>query len=231
MSVNEIIEKAGVKSVLADNDKDLIRRAFDFAQSAHKGKKRESGEPYINHPLKVALGVAEMGLDVSAISAALLHDVCEDTSCDTATMEKNFSKEIAFLVDGVTKLDKIQFHGTERDAENLRKMLLAVAEDIRVVLIKLMDRTHNMETLKALPPEKQKRIALETLEIYAPLAYRLGIGEIKGYLEDLAFPFVYPKECAWLENQMKDPIEKRRAYVARLIPIVREELEKENMRD
>ena len=231
MSVNEVIEKANVKMALSDSDKDLIRRAFDFAQSAHKGQKRQSGEPYINHPLKVAYGVAEMGLDVSAISAALLHDVCEDTSCDTATIEKNFGKDIAFLVDGVTKLDKIRFHGTEREAENLRKMFLAIAEDIRVVLIKLMDRLHNMETLSFMPADKQKRIALETLEIYAPLAYRLGIGEIKGQLEDLAFPFVYPKEYEWLTEQVKDPLEERKKYVDRLTPVIKEELEKENVKN
>jgi len=231
VNIRAIVEKAKEKLHCSQEEQELIMRAYEFAKEAHGAQKRTSGDPYINHPLAVALRVADLGLDTASIAAALLHDVCEDTACSIETIEENFSKEIAFLVDGVTKLDKIQFHGTERDAENLRKMLLAVAEDIRVVLIKLMDRTHNMETLKALPPEKQKRIALETLEIYAPLAYRLGIGEIKGYLEDLAFPFVYPKECAWLENQMKDPIEKRRAYVARLIPIVREELEKENMRD
>src|SRR3989344_2641916 len=229
MTVNELTEIANIKAVLTEADKELIGRAFDFAQSAHKGQKRQSGEPYINHPLKVAYGVAEMGLDVSAISAALLHDVCEDTSCDTATIEKNFGKDVAFLVDGVTKLDKIRFHGTEREAENLRKMFLAIAEDIRVVLIKLMDRRHNMKTLSSLPPEKQKRIALETLELYAPLAYRLGIGEIKGQLEDLAFPYVYPKEHEWLIEQVKDQLVLRQKYAERLIPLVKKELEAENI--
>ncbi|MBI2637502.1 MAG: bifunctional (p)ppGpp synthetase/guanosine-3',5'-bis(diphosphate) 3'-pyrophosphohydrolase, partial [Candidatus Sungbacteria bacterium] len=161
--------------------------------------------------------------------AALLHDVCEDTECAPETLEKNFGKDISFLVDGVTKLDKIRFHGTEREAENLRKMFLAIAEDIRVVLIKLMDRLHNIKTLNSLSPEKQKRIALETLELYAPLAYRLGIGEVKGQLEDLSFPYVYPKEYEWLMQQVKDPLIERQKYAEWLIPLVKRELEAENL--
>lgn len=230
MNIDYVIEKANSKNILTEEDIVLIRRAFDFASLAHKGQKRQSGELYIEHPLNVALTVSEMGLDAKAIAAALLHDVCEDTSCDPLTIEKNFGKDIAFLVDGVTKLDKIRFHGTEREAENLRKMFLAIAEDIRVVLIKLADRLHNMMTLSAMPPEKQKRIALETLEIYAPLAYRLGIGEIKGRLEDLAFSYVYPKEYEWLINQTREPLMERQKYIENIIPLVKEELEKEKIK-
>ncbi|KKU52851.1 MAG: hypothetical protein A3H69_02130 [Candidatus Sungbacteria bacterium RIFCSPLOWO2_02_FULL_47_9] len=229
MTIEEIIKKAEVKLTLNDSDKERIMRAFEFAKAAHGVQKRKSGDLYIEHPLMVAYGVAEMGLDASAIVAALLHDVCEDTTCAPETLEKNFGKDVLFLVDGVTKLDKIRFHGTEREAENLRKMFLAIAEDIRVVLIKLMDRRHNMKTLSSLPPEKQKRIALETLELYAPLAYRLGIGEIKGQLEDLAFPYVYPKEHEWLIEQVKDPLVLRQKYAERLIPLVKKELEAENI--
>ncbi len=206
-----------------------IRRAYDFAAKAHERQKRKSGAPYITHPLSTALRLAEMRLDTATIAAALLHDVCEDTSCTAKDLAKTFGDEIAFLVEGVTKLDKIRYRGTERSAESLRKMFLAVAEDVRIVLIKLVDRLHNMETLSHIPPEKQKRIALETLEIYAPLAYRLGIGELKGQLEDLAFPYVYPKEYEWVVRMMKDHDDRRRYYMENLSPLVTQELARERI--
>ncbi|OHA06526.1 MAG: hypothetical protein A2934_05225 [Candidatus Sungbacteria bacterium RIFCSPLOWO2_01_FULL_47_10] len=227
--VEDIIKKMNQRGNVSSSNQDLIRRAFACAQKAHVNQKRRSGIPYFDHPISVALSVSEMGLDASSVAAALLHDVCEDAHFSLEQIEKEFGPEIAFLVDGVTKLDKIKFHGTEREAENLRKMFLAIAEDIRVVLIKLMDRLHNMKTLSALPPEKQRRIALETLEIYAPLAYRLGIGEIKGQLEDLSFPYVYPKEHEWLAGQVKEPLIERQKYVDKLLPLIKEELEKEKV--
>ncbi|MBU6415495.1 HD domain-containing protein, partial [Patescibacteria group bacterium] len=209
---NNIQKKGGVNALLekiktqerANKDLALISEAYDFAARAHQKQKRKSGEPYIIHPLATAMQLAEMKLDSATVAAALLHDVCEDTTITKDEIKKKFGEEIAFIVDGVTKLDKIRYKGTERSAESLRKMFLAIAEDIRIVLLKLVDRVHNMETLQYLPPEKQKRIALETLEIYAPLAYRLGIGEISGKLEDLAFPYVYPKEYAWLLASTKE---------------------------
>src|SRR3989344_5776446 len=207
----------------------FVKNAYIFAEEAHKEQRRKSGEPYIIHPLAVALRLAKMRLDKETVAAALLHDVCEDTECTIKEIQKKFGDEIAFLVRGVTKLDQIRYKGTERNAENLRKMFLAVAEDIRVVLIKLADRLHNMETLRHVTPEKQKRIALETLEIYAPLAYRLGIGEIKGRLEDLAFPYIYPQEHQWLTGHIKDTFEGRGAYITRLIPEVARELAKEKI--
>ncbi|MFY9462421.1 MAG: RelA/SpoT family protein [Candidatus Sungiibacteriota bacterium] len=207
----------------------FVKNAYLFAETAHKEQKRKSGEPYIIHPLAVASRLAAMRLDKETIAAALLHDVCEDTECTIKEIKKEFGGEVAFLVEGVTKLDQIRYKGTERNAENLRKMFLAVAEDIRVVLIKLADRLHNMETLEHVAPEKQKRIALETLEIYAPLAYRLGIGEIKGRLEDLAFPYIYPQEYRWLMEHIKDTFEERMSYIARLIPKVSEEFAKEKI--
>lgn len=224
MTIGQLLEIIKEKRAFSEEEIMLIRRAHAFAEKAHRGRERSSGESYITHPIAVAMKLAEMRLDAATVCAALLHDICEDSVCSNETLRKEFGEEIAFLVEGVTKLDKIQFHGIERSAESLRKMFLAVAEDIRVVLIKLMDRWHNMETLSSLPPEKQKRIALETLEVYAPTAYRLGIGELKGRLEDLAFPYVYPSEHEWLAGQVKIPMEERSAYIVSLIPILRDAL-------
>ncbi len=177
------------------SDVDLITKAFEFAQEAHSNQKRFSGEPYITHPFEVAKTLAHLQLDSRTIAAALLHDTCEDNPEVTdRILRKKFGDEIAFLVDGVTKIGKLKYLGVEREVENLRKLFLAMATDIRVVLIRLADRLHNMKTLSFVPPAKQKRIALETLEIYAPLANRLGIGEFKGQLEDLSFPYIYPEE-------------------------------------
>ena len=207
----------------------LTQKAYEFAAAAHGKQKRKSGEPYITHPLATAMRLFELKLDAPTIAAALLHDVCEDTDYKLSDIKKEFGEEIAFLVAGVTKLDKIRYRGTERNAESLRKMFLAIAEDMRIVLIKLVDRLHNMETLKFVAPEKQRRIALETLEIYAPLAYRLGIGELKGQLEDLAFPYVSPKEYQWLMERVKDHFEGRSKYVETLKPVVVQELAKEKI--
>lgn len=212
-----------------DADLTFVKKAYEFAKFAHGDQKRKSGEPYIIHPLSVALRLADMRLDKETIAAGLLHDVCEDTGFTIDEIRKDFGGEVAFLVEGVTKLDQIRYKGTERNAENLRKMFLAISEDIRVVLIKLADRLHNMETLEHVAPEKQKRIALETLEVYAPLAYRLGIGEIKGRLEDLAFPYIYPQEYRWLAEHIKDTFEERGDYIERLIPKVKKELADENL--
>ena len=207
----------------------LIKKAYDLACLAHKDQKRESGKPYIEHPLNTALTLAKMNLDIETIAAALLHDVVEDTKYTLSDIEKNFGKSVAFLVDGVTKLDKIKYGGLERRAENLRKMFLAMAKDIRVILIKLADRYHNMQTLHYLPQEKQKTIALETLEIYAPLAYRLGIGELKGQLEDLAFKYLYPEKYKWLENEVAERYKTRKNYINKLEPIIYKNFKDENI--
>lgn len=207
----------------------LIVDAFEFAQKVHAGQKRFSGESYITHPLAVAEHLARLGMDSNTIAAALLHDVCEDSSITHEEMKKKFGEEISFLVAGVTKVNKLKYHGIERTAENLRKMFLAIAEDIRVVIIKLVDRLHNMKTLSSLPPEKQKRIALETLEIYAPLSYRLGIGELKGQLEDLAFPYVYQNEYQWLIKNVKTPLEERKKFIDNIKPVIEAELKKERV--
>lgn len=228
MIVNKLFEKLR-KQNRSKEDLVLIERAYDFAALAHGGQKRKSGEPYIVHPLAAALYLAELHLDAPTIAAALLHDVCEDAEYNADDIRKEFGEEISFLVSGVTKLDHIRYRGTERSAESLRKMFLAVGEDMRIVMIKLVDRLHNMKTLNFVAPEKQRRIALETLEIYAPLAYRLGIGELKGQLEDLAFPYVYPKEHKWLVGQVEDHFDGRRRYVEKLKPVIAEELSREQV--
>ena len=208
----------------------LIRDAYDFAAEAHTGQKRLSGEDYLIHPIQTAIILAELKLDSETIAAGLLHDVVDDTPITNNEIKNKFGKDIARLVEGITKLGKIKYRGLERQVENLRKMFLAMAEDIRVVLIKLADRLHNMQTLDALPPEKQKRIALETLEIYAPLAHRLGLGELKGQLEDLAFPYVHPQAHQWLLDQIKDKYQEREKYLEIIKPIIKRELIRENIK-
>lgn len=206
MNVNEIINllKSPSKS-----DIELITKAFEFAQKAHEGQERFSMEPYFIHPFEVAKDLANLQLDSKTIAAALLHDVCEDKSISEKTIKKEFGDETAFLVAGVTKLGQLKYHGAELQIENLRKMFLAMAKDIRVILIRLADRVHNMKTLQYVPEEKQKRIALETLEIYAPLANRLGMGKFKGQLEDLAFQYVYPEEYKKIKEMIKGKYEEK----------------------
>lgn len=208
----------------------LIKAAYDLAWRAHQSQKREGGEPYIQHPLYVALTLTKMNLDTETIAAALLHDVVEDTKYTLDDIGTQFGKTIAFLVNGVTKLDKIKYSGTEGKAENLRKMFLAMAQDIRVVLIKLADRYHNMLTLDALEKSSQKRIALETLEIYAPIANRLGMGELKGQLEDLSFKYLHPEKFSWLENEVEEKCEAHKKYIKNFVPVLYEILKKEKVR-
>jgi GTP diphosphokinase / guanosine-3',5'-bis(diphosphate) 3'-diphosphatase len=194
-SMDERIE-ALVKRVHANRpteDLSLIRRAWEFSVQHHRGQRRASGEPYIIHPLEVAEVLAEMKMDSTAIAAGLLHDSVEDTPATHAELEANFGAQVANIVEGVTNIDKIQFANREdRQAENVRKMLLAMVSDVRVVLIKLADRLHNMRTLEFLKPDRQQAIARETMDIYAPLAHRLGMGKVRGELEDLAFRYLDP---------------------------------------
>src|ERR1039457_4535133 len=178
------------------DDLEIIRQAWQFCLQQHEGQKRASGEPYVVHPLEVALVLAELKMDSTAIAAGLLHDAVEDTDVTTGEIEKRFGEQVAHIVEGVTKLDKIKFANREdHQAENIRKMLLAMVTDVRVVIIKLADRLHNMRTLEHLNSEKRQKIARETLDIFAPLAHRLGMGKLRGELEALAFrytdPFVY----------------------------------------
>ncbi|MDX8399417.1 MAG: HD domain-containing protein, partial [Gallionellaceae bacterium] len=177
-----------VSTYLKPKDVDHIRQALEFSETAHHGQFRLSGESYVTHPIAVASILTPLHLDAQAIMAALLHDVVEDTSISNVEIAKKFGKSVAALVDGLSKLDKIEFETKEdAQAENFRKMLLAMARDVRVILIKLADRLHNMRTLESLSGERQRRIAEETLEIFAPLANRLGIWQMKWELEDLGF--------------------------------------------
>jgi len=206
----------------------LIRSAFEFSEQAHKGQKRKSGEDYIQHALHTALNIAHIGMGSKTISGGLLHDIPEDTNVTLKEIEDKFGREIAFLVDGVTKLGKIKLRGTKEELylENLRKMFLAMAEDIRVVIIKLADRLHNMETLGALPPEKQARIARETLDVYVPIANRLGIGEIKGRLEDLAFKHLDPENYEFVKNLEEKEFGIRKKNLEKTIGELKKELQK-----
>ncbi len=179
-----------------NTDSGLIERAYHFALKAHDGQKRLSGEEYIAHPLEVAKILAGLRTDNETIAAGLLHDVLEDTTVTRDDLVREFGETVAFLVDGVTKLGQLKYQGVERHVESLRKLFVAMAKDLRVIMIRLADRLHNIRTLQHVPKDKQKRIALETLEIYAPLANRLGMWKIKGALEDGAFPYAYPKEYA-----------------------------------
>jgi GTP diphosphokinase / guanosine-3',5'-bis(diphosphate) 3'-diphosphatase len=190
-----------------NEDISLIRKAWEFCVGHHAGQVRASGEPYIIHPLEVAEVLAEMKLDATAIAAGLLHDAVEDTPATSEEIESGFGDQVAHIVEGVTKIDKIQFANREdRQAENVRKMLLAMVSDVRVVLIKLADRLHNMRTLEHLKPDRQEAIARETLDIYAPLAHRLGMGKVRGELEDLAFRYTDP--VSW--EQVSAAVESRR---------------------
>ncbi len=202
-------------------DLDPVERAYRFAAEAHEGQKRASGEPYVTHPLAAAQILAELGIDPVAVTAALLHDIPEDTDYDFSDLEERFGPDVARLVDGVTKLSKFStLSHEEQQAENIRKMFLAMAEDVRVVLIKLADRLHNMRTLSALPHEKQVRIARQTQEIYAPLAERLGIWQIKWELEDLAFKVLEPTEYRELAAKLETRRRAREGYVERAMTVL-----------
>ena len=209
-----------------------ISKAYDFSRKAHQGQKRKTGEEYFSHTVEAAATLLKMGLDSTTASAALLHDVPEDTLVTLAQINCDFGQEVAFLVDGVTKLGKIKLRGNREEyyLNNLRKMFLAMASDIRVVLIKLADRLHNMKTLDALPHHKQQRIAKETMEIFAPIANRLGIGEIKGQLEDLCFKYLDPDNYKKIVKLEKDIYEERKLYVKRAIKELRKELNASNIK-
>ncbi|UCH36696.1 MAG: bifunctional (p)ppGpp synthetase/guanosine-3',5'-bis(diphosphate) 3'-pyrophosphohydrolase [Armatimonadota bacterium] len=209
-----------------DGDEQLLRRAYEFAREAHAGASRASGQPYISHPLEVAVLLAELGLDDHALAATLLHDVIEDTSVTADELRKEFGEEITGLVHGVTKLSRIDFRTQrERQAQNLRKMLLAVARDLRVILIKLADRLHNMRTLKSLPQERRRSIAEETLHIYAPIAHRLGVWRLKWELEDLALRHIDPRAYHRIVRQVARTREDRERTVNQAVAQLRERLD------
>jgi len=204
-------------------DIELLEKAYLFAERAHEGQKRMSGEPYFTHVVETAKNIAKLGMDTKTIAAGLLHDVLEDTSVTEEEMEKEFGPDIVFLVKGVTKLGTLKYRGDERHVESLRKFFVAMANDLRVVIIKFADRLHNLQTLQHVHEDKRKRIAIESIEVYAPLANRLGMGKFKGEIEDAAFPFAFPKEYAQIEEIIK---EKQGLYQKNLTE-VHEKLEKE----
>src|SRR3954471_8193315 len=196
----------------------MITRAYELAADAHRQQVRRSGESYIQHPLAVGRIVADLGLDDITIAAALLHDAVEDTALTLDDVSSDFGPDVAGIVDGVTKLERVSFDSKEaQQAATMRKMLVAMAKDVRVLIIKLADRLHNMRTLAAMPPHKQRRTSQETLDIYAPLAHRLGMQEMRQQLEDLAFATLYPKRFAELDHLVSTRTPEREVYLAKAI--------------
>jgi len=230
MDANSLIAK--VTEYLPAKKASMIKEAYEFASQAHRGQMRKSGEPYLEHPLQVAATLANLRLDVDALIAALLHDIPEDCGISLEEIETKFGAEVAKLVDGVTKLEKLTSRAggkekkTRLQVENLRKMLVATAEDLRVVLIKLADRLHNMRTLGALPSSRRRVIAQETLEVYAPLAHRLGIWDVKWQLEDLALRYLKPQEYRRLARLVAEKRVQREGFIAEVSQTLRQELDK-----
>ncbi len=207
------------------DDAELLRRSFDFAAEQHYSQLRSSGDPFLSHPLEVAHILADLKLDVTTLCAALLHDVVEDTHIPLAQIAAQFGADVARLVEGTTKISRLDFLAPEtRQAENVRKMLLAMVDDVRVVVVKLADRLHNMRTLSYLAPEKQERIARETLDIYAPIAHRLGMGRIRGELEDLAFGFLHPPEFLELQKAVQSKSRAHEKFLAAVQDMIRKKL-------
>ncbi len=223
MSADALIEQ--VKLYYPTADEHLLEKAYEFAVRAHEGQLRKSGDPYVTHPISVASVITKLRLGVPSICAGLLHDAVEDTSATVEELTVEFGAEIAFLVDGVTKLGQLPYSNRkERQAENFRKMLLAMAKDIRVILVKLCDRLDNMRTLGPMPPAKQERIAAETMDIYAPLAHRLGIQWIKSELEDLSFKYLHPGEYERVAGDLNRKKKDREDYIAEVEQLILSEM-------
>lgn len=213
-------------------DEDRLQRAFNFAAQKHFGQVRQTGEPYVSHSLFVAYTLASWGIDQASIEASLLHDTPDMSSVSLDLLEQEFGKEVALLVDGVTRVGKVKLRGSHdiEFLENLRKMFVAMAQDIRVVLIRLADRLHNVATLEGVALSKQRRIALETMEVYAPLAERLGMGKLKGELEDLAFPYIYPEEYEWVMEVARPHFKYSEDNVSGIIQKIRQQLVKNGVK-
>lgn len=214
----------------SSDEEALVRKAFAFAHKAHEKHLRLSGEPYFTHLYETAHSLAELGMGPRTVSAGLLHDVIEDTDVTREQLTDAFGPEILFLVDGVTKLGTLKYRGAQRHVESLRRLFVATSQDIRVLMIKLMDRLHNMRTLEHVRPDKQERIAQETLEIYAPLADRLGMGRLKRELEDLAFPFVYPEDYVKMTEIMRSNKAAREPMLERVVTNLKKGLAEHNIK-
>ena len=225
----ELLRK--VEQYRPGEDIELLRRAYEFSAREHSSQTRASGEPYLSHPLEVAHVLAEMRLDVTSLCVALLHDVVEDTQVSRETLRERFGAQVADLVEGVTKLSRLDFSTREaQQAENVRKMLLAMVDDVRVILVKLADRLHNMRTLCYLSPEKRERVARETLEIYAPIAYRLGMGKVRSELEALAFQILEPDAYGNIRRQLEDKRRLNETFLAGVERVIAEAMEKNDIR-
>jgi len=221
---SNLAELLAINPHFSESETDLISRAYEFSKKAHAGQARNSGEDYFSHVFATAKILAEMNADAVTISAGLLHDVLEDTETSETLMRETFGDDVVNLVSGVTKLGHIKYKGVTRHAESLRKFFIASAHDIRVVTVKLADRLHNISTLEFIPKEKQKRIAVETIEIYARLADRLGMGKMKAALEDYAFPFAHPTEYATTKKLLDDYTSLGEEHLANVSATLREEL-------
>ena len=219
----ELVDR--VRKYNPNADEDLLNRAYVYAMKAHGAQKRASGDPYFTHPLEVAAILTDLKLDDATIVAAVLHDTIEDTSSTREEIDQLFGRDIGALVDGLTKLKKLDLVSKRAEqAENFRKLLLAIADDVRVLVVKLADRLHNMRTLHFVPPEKRKRIAEETLDIYAPLAGRMGMQNMRDELENLCFKTLMPEACAMIEARLADLRQKNGALIAKIEDELREAL-------
>ncbi len=227
-SASELVK---ILASTAPEDIALVERAYVCAFKAHEGQTRYSGDPYFIHVLAVAEKLAAMGFGPRTVAAALLHDTIEDTDVTAEQIKKEFGEEVLFLVEGVTKLGSVRYYGSDRHNESLRKLFVAVSQDFRVLIIKLVDRLHNMQTFEHVPLEKQKRIARETLEIYVPVAHRLGMNKIRKEIEDLAFPYVYPEEHARVISQLEGKVEKLEETLERERKNLQKRLVESGMKD
>lgn len=221
-TIDEVIDN--LKKYCSESDIDTVRLAYDFAKKAHEGQFRKSGEPYIVHPTTAAFLLSQIQAEPNIITATLMHDVPEDTEVTLAEIEKNFGADIANMINGITKLGKLKYRGMERYIENLRKLFVAMAEDVRVMIIKFSDRIHNLNTLDSLQEKKRQRIALESMEIYAPIANRLGMGEFKGLLEDLSFKHLEPKEYDRVSKMREEKVAQTHIYLKSAIDKMEMEL-------
>ncbi len=224
MKKEAFLEK--IKQINPTLNLDIVAKAFDYAQKIYGEQKRLSGQLLTDHCAEIALDLAEINLGSSIIAAALLHEVIEKFNVPREELKKEMGEEVTFLVEGVTNLGKVEHKGAQRSLENLKKLFLSTAKDIRVLMIKLVNRYHGMKTLWVFPPEKQKRLAQDTLEIYAPIAYRLGMRKVSGELEDAAFPILWPEKYEWLLAKVKDKYQARELYLKKLTPVIEKELKK-----